>query len=142
MNFAKKIFALICDDIRQEVGNKVSLMGVYGKDVIVPDIPYVFPKICLWLVIEEAKIEIHNLKIVVTAPQSDPITIDLPAPPNQKTPQDIRIGMTIAPLKVFAEGKVKIQISKGNDLKPFVSHQFEIKKSKNIITPSVNPGPV
>ncbi|MBB2930992.1 DUF6941 family protein [Paraburkholderia silvatlantica] len=33
-----------CDDVRLEVGNKSSLMGVYGGDLQVPSFPYVLPK--------------------------------------------------------------------------------------------------
>lgn len=33
---------ILCDDIRREVNNKLSLIGVYGNKIIVPDTPFVF----------------------------------------------------------------------------------------------------
>jgi hypothetical protein len=37
---------LFCDDIRFEIGNKLSLMGVYNADLIIPDkFPALLPKL-------------------------------------------------------------------------------------------------
>lgn len=33
---------ILCDDIRREVNNKISLIGVYGNQIIVPDLPFFF----------------------------------------------------------------------------------------------------
>ncbi len=35
-----------CDDIRRELGNKVSLMGCYLGDLLVPSFPSVMPQLC------------------------------------------------------------------------------------------------
>jgi len=35
-----------CDDIRQEVGNKFSLIGCYGTEILVSTIPAALPKLC------------------------------------------------------------------------------------------------
>jgi hypothetical protein len=37
---------LFCDDVRQEVGNKVSLMGCYGHELFVEKFPIALPKLC------------------------------------------------------------------------------------------------
>jgi hypothetical protein len=36
-----------CDDIRHEVGNKTSYMGIYGALLGVPTFPHVLPKFCI-----------------------------------------------------------------------------------------------
>lgn len=41
----KHDFTLIADDIRLEMGNKSSLMGVYGDDIIVASFPAVLPQL-------------------------------------------------------------------------------------------------
>lgn len=41
------MFAIFCDDARQEVGNKVSFMGVYGGQLFLPQMPSVLPKLCV-----------------------------------------------------------------------------------------------
>jgi hypothetical protein len=38
---------IFCDDIRFEVGNKVTFVGVYGTDLFVRDFPITLPKLCL-----------------------------------------------------------------------------------------------
>jgi len=44
MRFAHCVF---CDDIRAEVGGKLSLMGIYQGDLLVPVQPTVLPKLCM-----------------------------------------------------------------------------------------------
>src|SRR5690242_14693253 len=41
--------AIFCDDVRREEGNKLSYMGVYGTDLLVPSFPIVLPKLCIAL---------------------------------------------------------------------------------------------
>ena len=41
--------ALWCDDIRHEIGNKPSFMGVYTSALGVPQLPLALPKLCCWL---------------------------------------------------------------------------------------------
>jgi hypothetical protein len=38
-------YGLICDDVRHEVGDKFSLIGVYGSHVYVAQLPFLFPKL-------------------------------------------------------------------------------------------------
>lgn len=40
---------LFCEDIRQEVGGRVSLMGILGNKLLVQDFPLIFPKLCLFI---------------------------------------------------------------------------------------------
>jgi hypothetical protein len=44
----KHEFTLLCDDIRQEVGGKTSLMGMYDHHIVVPQVPFVLPKVCFY----------------------------------------------------------------------------------------------
>jgi len=41
--------AIYSDDVRQEAGNKLSLMGVYQTALIVPTLPFVLPKLCIFV---------------------------------------------------------------------------------------------
>jgi hypothetical protein len=38
-------YGILCDDIRHEVGDKFSLIGVYGSHVYVAQLPFLFPKL-------------------------------------------------------------------------------------------------
>lgn len=40
------MWATFCDDVRQEVGNKLSYLGIYGPNLIVPEFPTTLVKLC------------------------------------------------------------------------------------------------
>lgn len=42
--------ATYCDDIRQEVGNKRSIIGIYSATLYVPSLPAILPKLCIAVV--------------------------------------------------------------------------------------------
>ena len=43
------IFVNYCDDIRFERGDKISLVGVYGPQMVVPELPITLPRLCMFL---------------------------------------------------------------------------------------------
>ncbi|WP_133510302.1 DUF6941 family protein [Candidatus Thiosymbion oneisti] len=40
---------LFCDDIRHEMGGKLSFIGVYSGELLVPAFPVTLPKLCLFV---------------------------------------------------------------------------------------------
>jgi hypothetical protein len=46
VSFEPFMFATFCDDVRQEVGNKLSYMGIYGTNLVVPSFPTTLVKLC------------------------------------------------------------------------------------------------
>ena len=47
MSITRHLEVIFCDDIREEVGNKLSFMGVYSADLTVPVLPIVLNKLCI-----------------------------------------------------------------------------------------------
>lgn len=45
--FQRHLEVIYCDDARQEVGHKLSLMGIYSADLFVPEFPVTLPKLCV-----------------------------------------------------------------------------------------------
>jgi len=45
------VTAIYCDDVREEVGNKRSFIGVYSGQLLVPSAPVVLPKLCVIVII-------------------------------------------------------------------------------------------
>jgi hypothetical protein len=43
------IHAIWCDDIRHELGNKPSLMGVYTGDLVMPTLPAMLPRLAVFV---------------------------------------------------------------------------------------------
>lgn len=46
-NGSRYLEVIYCDDIREEVGNKFSYMGVYSGELTVPNAPVLLPKLCV-----------------------------------------------------------------------------------------------
>ncbi|MFZ1547157.1 MAG: hypothetical protein WAT12_08655 [Candidatus Nitrotoga sp.] len=44
---ARYLHTIYCDDVRLEVGNKQSLMGIYSGDLLVSEFPVALPKLCI-----------------------------------------------------------------------------------------------
>lgn len=44
---SRHVEVVYCDDIREEIGNKVSYMGIYTQDLFVPTSPMILPKLCI-----------------------------------------------------------------------------------------------
>lgn len=49
------LFVTYCEDIRQEVGNKYSLMGCFAGELQVPQFPMLMPKLCAYFQIATPK---------------------------------------------------------------------------------------
>lgn len=59
---------IFCDDIRNELGGKVSLMGIYGTHVLVSSMPLTIPRLCIHFNIElpiDIKPERIDIKVII-----------------------------------------------------------------------------
>ena len=69
---------LFCEDIRQEVGGKMSLMGVLGNKLLVPQFPLHMPKFCLFIEwTEQIGKAMINLKIMTPNEEQAPKTLPI-----------------------------------------------------------------
>ncbi|WLG72198.1 DUF6941 family protein [Pseudomonas simiae] len=48
-------YAVFCDDIRQEINGKITMVGIYTDRLFVSSVPTVLPKLCLALAIATDK---------------------------------------------------------------------------------------
>lgn len=63
----KYVHVTYCDDIRQEVGGKITLVGIYSGQCLVPAIPYVLAKLCVVINIAATRKEPITSAIVTGA---------------------------------------------------------------------------
>jgi hypothetical protein len=66
-NEGRYITAIFCDDIRHEVGGKMSYMGCYQDEIIVETAPVLLPKLCAFISIvtpEERPFESLKIRVV------------------------------------------------------------------------------
>ena len=75
---ARTLQTIWCDDVRMEVGNKMSLMGIYSAELLVPTFPFVLQKLCLSCKISaDIKKPFKQLKIVVSKNEEVIAEIDM-----------------------------------------------------------------
>lgn len=73
---------LFCEDIRQEVGGRVSLMGVLGSKLLVQTFPLPFSKLCLFIEWGELSGK-FNVELKIIAPQGVELPNVRPSAPIQ-----------------------------------------------------------
>jgi hypothetical protein len=105
-------FVVWCDDIRQEVGNKPSFMGVYTGALVVPALPAVLPKLCIWAtLVVPASMVLDEVSLVIKQDgqaqllQIPPFTPEAAADLPNGVPtvsQHLMFFMTLAPLPLPA----------------------------------------
>lgn len=107
-----------CDDIRQEIGNKFSLIGCYGGIIEVDPIPSVMPKLCA-LVRVHTPIERPFSKLVVRILRDDTPVAEVVFPPEAfvneswKTPgargHALRAMIVMAPFAVESPCDLRVE---------------------------------
>jgi hypothetical protein len=113
------IVTQFCDDIRQEVGNKTSLMGCYSGELLVEQLPAALPKLCAQVKIFTPHDKPFE-RLVVRAFLDADLIGELEVPVEQASrvmrltdPMAARfvVGaiMTFAPFIVEREGAVRIE---------------------------------
>ena len=122
--------AIICDDIRQEVGNKISFIGIYGNNISVTKFPYLFPKLCFVNFFKDIN-KGDSFSIKLTDPSMTQLgdTIVMTAPQNIKSNADFSIFAIYSPIEVKEAGLYKLVISINDDKKTH-DIKFAINKTK------------
>jgi len=71
-NGSRYLEVIYCDDIREEVGNKFSYMGVYSGELTVPNAPVLLSKLCVVAkVITDIDHPFESLEVRIVMGQGD-----------------------------------------------------------------------
>lgn len=126
---AKLEYTILCDDIREEIGNKITFVGSYGPDIFVTKLPYSFPKLCFVSFCKDMK-----SGDLVTFLLSDPTGKQLGKTINATVPKDgigpakkLTIFAIFSPLLVNEEGLYKLITTFNQDDKSKQEFDFSIK---------------
>jgi len=130
MKTAKNIKTILCDDVRQEIGGKMSLMGIYSKDIIVNKVPALLPFINLVVMLEDIKEPFEKLFVSVITPKSDPINVSYPAPSDIEKGKNINLVVGFSPFKLNDVGSAKFEIRFSESGKADIVHNFSIKTNE------------
>jgi hypothetical protein len=132
-------YTVFCDDIRQEVGNKMSMMGVYSSALLTPEpFPIVLPKLCMFVTYMEVKgTETEPLSFSVYMPGDDdetptfnyvfeeivevranaphaPIPDGVDIPSHAESVLPIKFPVIISPVEIREPGFVRVRAQIGD----------------------------
>jgi hypothetical protein len=102
------VHTLWCDDIRQEVGNKPSFMGVYTGGLVVQSLPVKLPRLCVWTwVVSPIDQPVGKLTLsvmrddgqVLASLEHDSSAMEFPAVP-EATRQQLMFGLALGPISI------------------------------------------
>lgn len=82
MTESRTVIAQFCDDVRQEIGNKFSLMGCYGTDLFVPKFPFTLPKLCVFVNVR-TPVDAPFRTLILRVVRGDEVLAELVADPDR-----------------------------------------------------------
>lgn len=126
-------YTIFCDDIRTELGNKLSLMGCYSRDLFVPFFPCILPKFSFLISYFEDPKDFGRfpLEVRIFLPENDDdnpfFRVQIPLPPNQALKADdleqsglrpragITLPITLTQLPLLEPGAMRVRMARGDD---------------------------
>jgi hypothetical protein len=124
---AQKIHVIMCDDVRRELGNKISLMGVYGGGIVLNKVPNNLKSLVFVLVLENLITKFNKISITLKLPQDKPNELSIDAPKKVDLKMNMNLAFGFSPVKVVNTGKAKVEFRFDNDEKPRIVYNFNIK---------------
>lgn len=125
-------YSIICDDIRMELGNKTTWVGIYQQDIIVSKLPFSFPKLCFVLSYRNLSAkDSFNIRLVDPANKQLGKVIKgeiLPPFDNFKGADLLAI---YSPLKVEQEGEYRLVVLFNEDEKTKQEIKFNIVRRQS-----------
>ena len=124
----REIFSIVCDDIRIEQGNKVSLMGIYTDGILVSQLPFVFPKLCLAQQFED-DMESHELTVVLVGPK---LKKEAKLQSKERTKEVVSIFIGFGGVRVFEEGDYRFETFRDGASEPLITRKFFIRLNPDL----------
>lgn len=124
----KPIFVdyIICDDIRQEIGDKISLIGVYTTKISVPKINFRFAKLCFLIKMKGGEGE-FGVKVALVGPSQNIASIDFPG----KLKLDNKLGSALISvfegLEIKEVGKYRLETFLNDETTPSFTVEFMVE---------------
>lgn len=126
MKIADKAYIIFCDDVRDEVGNKLSLMGIYSDKLVVQSLPIQLRTFNIVASLEKLKKSVEKFRIIFTLPGAKPIDVSSPQAPSTKGQKNANIVFGLAPLRIESAGMATAAVYINDAEKPEVEKNIEI----------------
>ena len=122
-------YTIICDDIRQEFGNKLTFVGTYQNLIIVSKLPYIFPKLCFFVQYKDIRAG-DKFSLELTDPLDKRIdkAINMTVPVGSKI-EKLRLSAVFSPIKVEKEGRYTLSITVNDNEKKKQEIVFTVREA-------------
>jgi hypothetical protein len=120
----RELSSLICDDIRFEQGNKVSLMGVYTDGILVSGLPFIFPRLCLFQLLDDCQ-HVRKIKVALRGPKLNVPPVEFEATTGGKS--KVRAIITFTNVKFEEEADYEFDVSFDDDKASTITKKFYVK---------------
>jgi|ERR1035437_2821732 hypothetical protein len=125
---------IISDDIRHELGRKISLLGLYDRAMVFNSLPARLLKMCVY----QRWLDAISLSSVTIELRGGPIgavthrVIGKPSEPEKHGPHGARIMLAIGPIDFVKEGKLEILTYFNEESTARHVHEIEISVDPNL----------
>ncbi len=119
-NADRFVHAIFCDDIRHEVGNKVSFMGCYQGELFVPFVPLMLPKLCVQVTISTTKerpiksltvrLDQGEHQLAVIEVPADDFARSMPPVPGDAKRWSASVGVMLSPFNITEPGELRVVV--------------------------------
>jgi len=119
-NADRFVHAVFCDDIRREVGDKMSLMGCYQSELFVPFLPVVLPKLCVFVTIStpvkrplkvlKIRLDQGENQLAMIEVSSDDLINVIPKVEGDATRILANAGVVLSPLAITAPSEIRVVV--------------------------------
>src|ERR1700736_4688449 len=121
---------IICDDIRQETGQKISLMGIYDDSLVVKLLPARLPKLCFFQRWAESNLKPNDeIRLQISGSaliSSIPMLCKIQAAHFNPEATKAQILLAIAPLDLARAGEIEFLTYLSDSDEPSHRHLLEV----------------
>lgn len=122
-NISRHLEVIYCDDIRNEVGNKLSYMGIYTGELTIPNAPLLLPKLCIAVKVvtdvndpfESVTVRLVKIKdheegeLISTGLIPLPSLADMPGRDDDTTRLSLEMHFMLSPFQIDEEAKLRVE---------------------------------
>jgi len=128
------VWTVMCDDIREEKYNKVSLMGLYGPDLFLRGLPGALPKLAFFVIVQGGN---GNQKLSFSLVDPDGALMvggeaELSIPEDAKEDQRGNLPIIFGPVVFRREGPHRFEMRLEGEERPFSSLVFNVAANPNV----------
>ena len=123
----KKDFVIVCDDFREEIRNKISLMGIFSGNIQVEKFPAQLPSLCFAIFIQGIQIPIETISPIIKMPDQTVKVLDKIKPTLLDDKEsNLNLLLKLSPAKISKSGKISLSLMINDEEKPAFKYSIDV----------------